>query len=429
MHNNFAGLQRIESHSGRREYTEEAVQQLAAAAPAMLQRLPRLVVLELPGTPLSDEALQQLASMQGLRQVTLSREQHAAACDLQLLPSSITQLCCKTSGDGEEKASLPPQLQQFTGLLNLQLGYCLLPPTLLGSVTQLQALRLEFCTLLPLDLEDEIETEGTAALLDTLPKLKHLQHLDLQDIALDTTGTSPQRFTALTASSHLTRLVVESYHAPLPEGAVQHMFPAHHQQLQLRWLSISTELSYTNEWCIDSAALSSIISCCPALQHLDVTCTVQPGSDPSVLLRLPDSCTSLLVGGAAFSDAAAATVAQLTKLKHLSWQDSRQLTDTGLHQLTALDLDSLVVSFCGLSHSLYGTDTDTPGVQLARDPQKVGRRLYFKQAVPARGACRCSSALAGGLPPNITSSKHSSARITRCSNQCTHLCHCPWYTH
>jgi hypothetical protein len=384
MHNNFAGLQRIESHSGRREYTEEAVQQLAAAAPAMLQRLPRLVVLELPGTPLSDEALQQLASMQGLRQVTLSREQHAAACDLQLLPSSITRLCYKTSAYGEEDPSLPPELQQLTGLLNLQLHYCCLPPTLLGSVTQLQTLHLDTCTLLPIGPEAEDESEGTAALLDALIKLTHLQDLELQDTGIRTTSVSPQRFAALTASSHLTRLAVQSHKGGrLPKGAVRHMFPSQRQQRLLRHLELRILYWHgfiDSAWRIDSTDLASIASCCPGLQHLDVTGTVQPGADVSVLLQLPDSCTSLAVGGAAFSDAAAATVVQLTQLKHLSWQHSKQLTDTGLQQLTALDLDSLAAGFNGLSLELHkalyksGADSEVSSSQrLARDPRKVGQ--------------------------------------------------------
>lgn len=61
-----------------------------------------------------------------------------------------------------------------------------------------------------------------------------------------------------------------------------------------------------------------MVSSCPNLQELILCDTslmtsggavVCEGSDASPLLQLPESCTSLSIGGAAFSDAAAAVVA------------------------------------------------------------------------------------------------------------------------
>lgn len=297
-------------------YTETEVRQLAAAVPGMLQRLPRLSVLELPDTPLSDAAVQQLAAMQGLRQVGLAHVQHMPVCDLQRMPNSITKLRLNNYHYGEEEPSLPPQLQQFTALLHLHLQNCVLPPSLLGSVTQLQTLHLDMGTLLPINPEDDFETEGTAALLDVLPKLARLRELRLESVHLDTTSIAAQRFSALTAPSHLTTLVVQAADgagAPLPKGAIQHMFPAHRRRPQLQWLEISTADCDTDAWCIDSAGLSSIVSCCRALELLDISYSVQPGADLSLLLQLPDSCVELYVGGAAFPDAAAAVVVQLTQ--------------------------------------------------------------------------------------------------------------------
>lgn len=373
---NFADLEEL--YSGPHKNTEAAVRQLAAAVPAMLQRLPRLVVLELPGMPFTDVAVQQLAAMQGLRQVSLSHMQHALACDLQRLPSSITRLWYYNEDFSVREPGLPPQLQQLTGLLQLTLLHCALPPTLLGSVTQLQILHMAYATPLP-----NGDAEGAEALLAVLSKLARLQDLDLESVKWDPVGIAPQRFSALTASSHLTRLAVESYStAPLPEGAVRHLFPMHRRQPQLRHLQVRILYWFSTRnrtdiasGCIDSADLASIVSCCPALQHLDIACTVQPGADLSVLLQLPDSCTSLAVGDAAFSDAAAATVAQLTQLKHLSWCCSQQLTDTGLEQLTALELDRVTVSDCRLSIRVHDPWRDpwNAGVRLARDPHKVRR--------------------------------------------------------
>jgi hypothetical protein len=157
--------------------------------------------------------------MQGLRQVSLAHLKHVPVCDLQYLPSSITQLSLLDCRDyGQLPPSLPPRLQQLTGLLHLNLFSCSLPPTLLASVTQLQSLTLEGGMLLPIAFQDDDGPDvGTLALLDVLPKLTRLQELHLQAANLDDTGIAPQRFAALTASSHLTRLVVHSDNgAPLP---------------------------------------------------------------------------------------------------------------------------------------------------------------------------------------------------------------------
>lgn len=60
-----AGLQFAKGGTRACKNTAAAVRQVAAALPAVLQRLPRLSVCELPGMPLSDAAVQQLLAMQG----------------------------------------------------------------------------------------------------------------------------------------------------------------------------------------------------------------------------------------------------------------------------------------------------------------------------------------------------------------------------
>lgn len=186
----------------------------------MLQMLPRLSVRELPGMPLSDAAVQQLAAMQGLRQVSLSQLEHMPACDVQRLPNSITQLHFSSfRGNGP---SLPSQLQQLTRPLQLHLQDCAFLPTMLGSVTQLQTLCVDTCRLLPGG------SQGTAALLDVLPKLSCLQDLELRCLDRNMTAlydVSQEAFSALTASSHLTRLVVDAQETPpLPYLALAYMF-------------------------------------------------------------------------------------------------------------------------------------------------------------------------------------------------------------
>jgi hypothetical protein len=117
------------------------------------------------------------------------------------------------------------------------------------------------------------------------------------------------------------------------------MFPAQQEQQeqrQLRCLEISTEEVHTDEWCIDSADLASIANGCPGLEVLDISDgIVKPDADLSALLQLPDSCDRLHVAGAAFSDAAAGILAQLTQLDVLTWHTAPTFTDVGLQQLTA----------------------------------------------------------------------------------------------
>lgn len=93
---------------------------------------------------------------------------------------------------GQLPPSLPPQLQQLTGLLHLHLSNCSLPSTLLASVTRLQSLHLEGAMLLPIAFDDDGPGAGTLALLDVLPKLKDLQVLHLLAANLDKTGIAPE---------------------------------------------------------------------------------------------------------------------------------------------------------------------------------------------------------------------------------------------
>jgi hypothetical protein len=267
-----------------------AMQQLAADLPSLLQQLPRLAVLELPGMPMSAAAMQQLGGMQGLHELVLTRAEHMPPCKLQHLPSSITQL--QFAGDiyiiGPESGndpSLPPQLPQLAGLLKLQLQECTFTPTALGAFTRLQELKLRDCTLLPFGADgSEFDTEGTAALLDALAQMTCLQDLELALEGLDTVSTAPQRFAALTASTHLTRLVLEPDDCiPLAKGAVQYMFPTGRQLPLLQHITIRPHVEDAQdwdltEWCIDSADISRIASCCSGLGWLDIARTVKPGA-------------------------------------------------------------------------------------------------------------------------------------------------------
>jgi hypothetical protein len=267
-------------------HCEDAVQQLAAAIPRLLQQLPRLAVLDMPDMPVSDAAIQQLGGMQGLQAVSVQQVDYMHPCDLQHLPSSITQLEFHGNlyGFGPSTA-LPPQLQQLTGLLELTVEYCVFQPAVLGSLTRLQGLRLLSCKL-PLlqDDDQEFDTEATAALLDALAKMTCLQDLWLGLDELDTVSTAPQRFAALTASTQLRRLALKpDDKIPLPQGAAQYLFPAGRQLPYLQVLIISpsvdwrTDLGTDEEWCLEGPDITNIVTCCTALEELDIGHTVRPG--------------------------------------------------------------------------------------------------------------------------------------------------------
>jgi hypothetical protein len=236
--------------------SKAAVQQLAAAIPGLLQQLPRVAVLELPGFPMSAAAMQQLGCMQGLQRVSLEHVDHMPPCELQHLPSSITQLQFQGNlyGLGTGPAP-PPQLQQLTGLLELTVQYSLVQPAVLGPLTCLQGLRLLTCRLPLLQGDEDFDTEATAALLDALSNMTCLQDLSLSLDGLDTVSTASQRFAALTASTQLTRLALNpDDRTPLPRGAAQYMFPASRQLPFLEVLTISptvdwrTDLGTEEEW-------------------------------------------------------------------------------------------------------------------------------------------------------------------------------------
>jgi hypothetical protein len=233
---------------------------------------------------------------------------------------------------------------------------------------------MESCDLLPDVPGAEWETEGTAALLTALSSLTRLQDLTLSNMfGMDTETVTPAQFAALTASSHLTQLTVTREDmVALARGAAQHMFPPGRRMQSLQKLVIETGLCHLEaleDWCLDGPDLASIIQACPNLQCLCVKHSVKPGVDLSPLLQLPQCCERLMVAGAAFTDAAAPLIAQLTQLEYLVWAHSPGLTDAGLERLVGLELYRLYVYKCGFSEGVVSGDQDS--VELEWSPEMV----------------------------------------------------------
>jgi hypothetical protein len=369
------GYVQYDSHSG--------AQQVAGAVAGLLQQLPRLVILELPEMCISDTAMQHIGAMQGLQHVSLKHSLLIAPCDLQPLPSSITQLCFRGNPYGHvyygAGRGLPARLQQLSGLLRLQLVDCrataAVPPTLLGSFASMQMLQLEKCSLLPNGSNDQ--SKGTAALLDALAGMTCLQDLQLLDMQLNSTGTAPQDFAAMTASTQLTRLVLRSGGGTvLPPGAAQYMFSAGRplpllQQLVITPVVDSDTPRYSNDACIDGADIGCIASCCTGLRWLDLALSVRPLSDMATLLQLPRTCRTLVLGGGAVTQAAAAVLGQLSQLTHLSLCNTASFTDAGLEQLAGLKLKRLDVCDAALSSAVSRGGK----LELASTSHKVRPRL------------------------------------------------------
>jgi hypothetical protein len=267
-----------------------ATQQLAAAIPSLLQQLPRVAVLELLGFPMSAAAMRQLGCMQGLQEVSLQNVADMPICQLQHLPSSLTQLHFRGNmyggGVPTGSPSVPDELLELAGVLNLKLNGCCIPSAVLGAFTRLQGLHLDRCTLLPRNGDnDHRSAEGTAALLRALEQMTCLQDLELTLEGIDTKFTAPQSFRALTASTQLTRLALTpDDYAPLPKGAVQYMFPAGRELPLLQHITFSPYIEDPEgweaaEWCVDGADIGCIAACCTGLQWLDLSLVVKPGED------------------------------------------------------------------------------------------------------------------------------------------------------
>jgi hypothetical protein len=246
-----------ESRCGNAKYSLRA---LKGAVSSMLQQHQQLSVLQLPGIiPLGHTAAQHLCPMGMLTEVSVCLASGLSASRLADLPSSITRLRVdnnrnredyrpawgedNASDVSEEDSDAPwqssrMQLQQLTGLVDLGLHYVAFSAAELAGATQMQRLMLKGCTLLPQGERDP--AEGTSALLTTLAGYKQLQQIRFSELELAWNCrdlVSLERFAALTASPELTYLEVRGEYgvAPLPSGALQHMFPPG-QNLPLREL-------------------------------------------------------------------------------------------------------------------------------------------------------------------------------------------------
>lgn len=330
------------------------MQELGRALCTLLTRLPRLQAFEMYAEFGSDQlrsVVRQLSALMSLSclDITIPNSVGPAGDHLEGLPAGLAHLHVadwrsRSTADGQPlpAVTFPPLLPQLSGLRELVLYQAKFYPSVLRCMTQLKILQLEACdvSVLPAGRDPEARAASAAEFLAAVASMTNLAVLSVGAPAGFGLSKAPAAaYTALTASDKLRELVFDADgEIPLPSGALRHTFPKGRVLPHLTLLSLegkSLDPDNNAHAFVSARKLTAAFAACPALRSLHICSTLKPGR-LTPLLRLPRSVTSLCVGGAAFGDAAAAVVAQLTHLGSLGWDVSPGFTDVGLQQLTAL---------------------------------------------------------------------------------------------
>lgn len=285
-------------------------------------------------------------------------------------------------------------LSRFSHLQHLTITYGVhLDPRSLSHLLHLTHLELSDIDLAKTDPQDDSKPLGSAAMLDAVACLQELQVLQLSPGLLPTPHAPVERYSALTASSHLTFLSL--YHCQLPAGAAAAMFPCGRLLAGLRALRMpqppagqrpcSAEIlngrspflsgqaasilraARDNSGASSSSAMrsggvpfgpgsiASLASCCPNLQQLWLTAAIAADVDLTPVQHLT-GLTELQLGGPVVDDAVSeGLLCGLTQLQRLDLLQCPRFTDAGLVFLTALrQLTSLQVKDAGLSYCAAG---------------------------------------------------------------------------
>jgi hypothetical protein len=375
-------LENVSWRAGSQEGMDRLV--LPMAVVPILGRCSSLVTLHLHfywdsldmTAPHSFKKFVSISRLQHLKDLALVLPSDAPADFLPSVPINLTYLGLKSFHRlGLSHQHQPVVLQQIPQLQHLQSlridSLCGFDPASLVSMTQLLRLHLEGVSvqtiqlarmphLQQLVLEDCSTAESAASALAALGHLSQLQVLKLLHWVKFERGepsllhAAPVAgLSALTASTKLQQLHVNcrAMHgrcgSAFPDGAVAHMFPSGRVLEQLVVLHLGPEKAFIGfDGFLSGEDLDCIAAACPRLQSLHIKGSLKAGKPTDALLQLKE-CHTLSVGGVAhaFDDRAAAVVAQMTQLTHLSWCCSRGFTSMGLQLMTALtNLQRLVIT-------------------------------------------------------------------------------------
>jgi hypothetical protein len=194
-------------------------------------------------------------------------------------------------------------------------------PDALTSKTQLQHLEVVACGI----------PGGSVGIAELLSHLQHLQQLSYLKFQLNYgiggPGPPAAAYSALTSSSRLQHLEIGYW--PVPVGGRLQLFPAGRQLPHLTMLDFGD---------LDAATVlkgSRLVSCCPALQSLRVTCDHDSSELLGTLTGLSSLCDLGLYHSGGSSPGGLEVVCQLTGLRALDvWDPSED--DGLLQQLTQL---------------------------------------------------------------------------------------------
>ena len=293
------------------------------------RRLPQLTHLELAGvgivgSAIGSPALQDLQALAGLVDLRLNRLGPATRVTVSML-----------SG--------------MHHLTRLELSQAQMEPGVLDGKTQLQHIMLRQLRLPQADgVDRDVSDNGdvgplamqTVQLLSHLQHLQQLTHLDLLGSLCSDEERNPAAaaYSALTASSKLAHLNISM--CRLPADACQHVFPTGRKLLHLRYLDISSLLQPSWDEGIPPTG-SSLVSCCPNLQSLDMQ-EVQFSSELLTALAGLTGLSTLWLAHSEYAGNGLEALSQLTGLQELclwlpcSTQEGLLLQLTQLKQLAAL---------------------------------------------------------------------------------------------
>lgn len=139
------------------------------------QQQPQLQQLRLTCFSLSHEVVKHVVAIRGLQDLEFEMSQLRDCGEWSAqLPSSLTRLRLRVVGP---TIRTPLQLQHLSSLSELQLSSCTIDPATLAGKTQLTALELRCCALLPChddDVDQAATVDATAALLQAVQQLTQL---------------------------------------------------------------------------------------------------------------------------------------------------------------------------------------------------------------------------------------------------------------
>jgi hypothetical protein len=320
-----------------------ALQQLPAGLEHLSLRTPSMVHQHLPTGVL--QRLQQLSYLE-LAGFTLQAPSQVASA-LQPLEALTALVDLRLSCQGRNLVAAN-MLSGTPHLTRLELRSCRVEPGVLAGKTRLQHLEIYSGSIRG--------AARVAQLLSHLQSLQQLTHLSLTDSVTDVEDkpTAAAAYSALTASSKLQHLDVSM--CQLPAGVWQHIFPAGRQLPHLRQVDISHVTQPSGDFAVAPQG-SSLVSCCPGLQSLELL-SVQCGAELLVPLQGLSGLTAMSIDP--FSSAGEdclQSLCQLTGLKKLYVGYSSTASKEGLllhlsqlQQLTTLSYcDPHTWGYCNLT--------------------------------------------------------------------------------